>query len=186
MAVETGAEPENPAAKVRRRPHRLRAKPDEVIAALKAAHGLIEPAAVRLGMSRANLYQYIANHSRVSAALKQINAGFVDHVEGRLYKKAAIDEDFNSIKLVLGAKGGDRGYGSNGAAGADGGVAGPGIGKLVLQSVPSSFFFTKRPGVLLNLAQVDAEANGATDDELRELGPDEAPTGMLPPEDSEP
>jgi hypothetical protein len=36
------------------------------------------------------------------------------------------------------------------------------------------------------MAQVDAEANGATDEELRALGPDEAPTGMLPPEDSEP
>ena len=69
---------------------------------------------------------------------------------------------------VFAGQGRARGYGPNGAAGASEG-SGPGIGKLVLQSVPSGFFFTKRPGVLLNLAQVDAEANGATDEELRPL-----------------
>jgi hypothetical protein len=59
---------------------------------LRAAHGLIEPAAIKLGMSRANLYQHIANHSRVSAALRQITQGFVDTLENRLFKKAVVDE----------------------------------------------------------------------------------------------
>jgi hypothetical protein len=154
-------------------------KQSEVIEALRKAHGLIEPAAIMLGMSRSNLYQYIGNHSRVAAALKQITAGFVDHVEGRLYKKAVVDEDLNAMKLVLGAKGSDRGYaGGSAAASSD-----PAVGtvvKLTLTSVPSGFFLTKRPDALLNLAQVDAEANGATDDELCALGPDEAPMGQLP------
>jgi hypothetical protein len=107
-----------PGRKPRRRRQRMCPKQSEVIEALRRAHGLIEPAAIMLGMSRSNLYQYIGIHSRVAAALKQITAGFVDHVEGRLYKKAVVDEDLNAMKMVLGAKGQDRGYGSNGAAGA--------------------------------------------------------------------
>ena len=154
-------------------------KQPEVIAALRAAHGLSEPAAIKLGMSRSNLYQYIANHSRVSAALRQITAGFVDTLENRLFKKAVVDEDLGALKLALGAKGADRGYSGGSAAASSDPVAGA-VVKLTLQSVPSGFFLTKRPDVLLNLAQVDAEANGATNEELRALGPDEAPIGQLP------
>lgn len=158
----------------------MRAKPDEVIGALKRAHGLLGPAAELLGMSRSNVQQYIQNHSRVSAAWKQISQGVVDKIEGGLFVRAAEAKEPAWTQMFLRAKAGDRGYGSNGAQGADGGAAGPGIAKLVLQSVPSGFFLTKRPSVLLNLAQVDAEASGASDGELRALGPDEPPTGQLP------
>jgi hypothetical protein len=94
------------------------------------------------------------------------------------------------MKLVLAAKAPDRGYGATGAAGADGGAAGAGVGKLTLMSVPSSFFLMKVDGNdrLLNPAQVDALQSGVTDEaELAALGPEgEPPVGMLPDEDETP
>ena len=173
--------PSNPAAKVRRRPRRLAAKPDEVIETLKACHGLIEPSAIRLGMSRSNLYNYISNHSRVSAALKSINAGFTDHLEGKLYQKAVQDGDFNSLKLALSAKGRDRGYGPDGALSAAAAAGGSGgVTAVTIMSIPPSYFFGKRDDRLLTEGQVAAEQAGASDEEIAMLAPAELPEGYEP------
>jgi hypothetical protein len=126
----------------------------------------------------------MGTHTRAAFGWKEIEGRLVDRVEGGLFKKAVKDEDFASMKLVLSAKARDRGYGPDGAAGA-GGDAGPGIGVLKLMSVPSSYFvLNKRPNTLLNAPQREAEAAGASDAEIAELGPDEneLPVGMLPPE----
>jgi hypothetical protein len=149
-SVDLGPEP-----KPRRRPQRMRPKPPEVIDQARNV--------------RSALSQYTGNHSRVSAALRQITAAFVDTLENRLFKKAVIDEDFNSLKLAVGAKGGDRDYAGGSAAAASADPATGAVVRLVVQRLPSGYFFTKRPGVLLNLA-VAAESEGASEDELRALG----------------
>jgi hypothetical protein len=59
---------------------------------------------------------------------------------------------------------------------------------MTLLSVPNSYFVSnKRPGTLLNAAQLEAEAAGCSAEEIAELGPDEdeLPVGMLP-EDARP
>jgi hypothetical protein len=131
-------------------------------------------------MSRSHLNRMIGNSPRLAAAYHDINEHAVDRVEAGLFTRASEAKEPAWTAMFLRAKGASRGYGRDGAAGADGGAGGSGVGKLVIQSSPSGFFLTKRPDVLLNLAQVDAEANGATDEELRALGPDEPPVGQLP------
>lgn len=183
-ATSSATEPE-PERKPRRRAQRMCPKQPEVIVALRAAHGLIEPAAIKLGMSRSNLYQYIGNHSRVAAALTQITAGFVDTLENRLFKKAVVEEDLGALKLALGAKGADRGYSGGSAAASSDPTVGD-VVKVTIMSVPTNYFISKnRPNMLVNAAQSTAEFDGASEAEIAALGPDAnaLPVVTLPPRD---
>jgi hypothetical protein len=189
MAVETAKKPEeppNPNARVRRKPHRCRPTVDAAIEALRSCAGLVGPASARLGMSRSHLNRMIGNSPRLAAAYHDINENAVDRVEAGLFTRASEAKEHQWTAMFLRAKGASRGYGPNGQAGADGGAAGIGIGKVTIMSAPSNFFVMKVNGTdrLLNPAQTDALQSGVTDEaELAALGPEgEPPVGMLPDE----
>jgi hypothetical protein len=105
------AEALNPNARARRKPHRLRPKYDEVIAALRKSGCFLGPAAQLLGVSRSNLQKQIRNNSRLSAAFKDLNESAIDAVEGSLWHRAIHDRDVAAARIILNARGRARGYG---------------------------------------------------------------------------
>jgi hypothetical protein len=65
----------------RRWPRRSTVKPEQAIAAIKAAHGVLADAAASLGMARSSLARMASNHSTIARVLKDEREKLVDEAE---------------------------------------------------------------------------------------------------------
>jgi hypothetical protein len=155
--------------KPRRKPHRLRPRPDEVIKALERTRGLYGPAAAILGVSRGNLRAFVQNHSRVAYAVREITQGAVDVIEGNLMVRACTDT--MSAKLVLSAKAKDRGYGSS-SADEGGGMGAGATVSFVITPIQSGTFIEADAAMLERMEESGARPMVRLDespDDVREM-----------------
>lgn len=84
-------------------------KVDDVIAAIRASHGIKKLAAQRLGCTRSTLDRYIEKYAKVREAYEEEREALVDSAEAQLILK--IQEGFwPSIAYVLSTLGRSRGY----------------------------------------------------------------------------
>lgn len=111
MAAKLAEEQPNPNARVRRKPHRMRPRHDDVVAALRRCGGFYGPASQLLGISRSNLRKQVQGNSRLSKAVADLHEGALDTVEGVLWSRAVNDRDVKACGMILAARGRARGYG---------------------------------------------------------------------------
>jgi hypothetical protein len=135
------AEAPNPNAKVRRKPHRMRPKHDEVVEALRRTGCFLGPAAVQIGVSRSNLQTMIRNSSRLSAAFKDLNENALDQVERSLWSRAIHDKDIRAAQIILNARARNRGYGPQAGDPAGMGDTTNLIVQVVVSGVESGHFY---------------------------------------------
>jgi hypothetical protein len=108
--------------------------------ALRATHGLVEPAARILGMDGGNLRAFIRRHSRCQAVQREARARILDLAESKLIQLLN-DGDWRAVQFVLITLGQERGYVLKGATVNTGDVANTiTIGSVVIESIPSGKF----------------------------------------------
>lgn len=93
----------------RRRPHRMRPTQLQVEAALKASHGLLEPAARSLGTSRGSLHTMIKRYARLEKVVKEQRQVMGDFAELKTFELMA-EKHWPSIQYYLSTQCKDRGY----------------------------------------------------------------------------
>jgi len=81
---------------------------DKVIAALRETHGMIAPAARKLGYTRAGLYKYIQRH-QLEEVIKEERESTLDFAELFLWK-AITEGNLTAIIFYLKCQGKSRGY----------------------------------------------------------------------------
>jgi hypothetical protein len=102
-------QPENSPPKSRRKPHRMRLKPAEAEAALKASRGLLEPAARALGVSRTSLQTMVKRYARLETVRREQRQVLGDFAEGKMVRMMD-KEHWPAIQFYLLTQCKDRGY----------------------------------------------------------------------------
>jgi hypothetical protein len=135
------------AEKPRRRPHRLRASSEEAIAAIRDAHGLLAPAALKLGMSRSNLMAFVRNHSRVAVVLKEERAKMGDFTESKLFELIKA-RDYRAIAFYLSTQCKDRGYALSKGTALNAEVSNVTIGTVNILPIRSGEYLASDPNAI--------------------------------------
>jgi hypothetical protein len=134
------AEAPNP-AQVRRKPHRLRPRHDDVLAALRRTGCFYGPAAQLLGVSRSNLRKQIQGNSRLSKAVADLAESQLDVLEGTVWDQAVNKRDMQAARIILNARARHRGYGWHGDAPGTGDQTQLVIQHVTFNAVPTGTFF---------------------------------------------
>lgn len=83
--------------------------PEQVIAALKAKHGMVAFAARALGCTSKTLYNMMNRHPEIAENLVDIRAQMLDLAESALFKQIGLGS-LPAITFYLRTQGKDRGY----------------------------------------------------------------------------
>jgi len=81
----------------------------DIIEAVHETHGLMAPAARRLGVSRSTLYRYLDNHESIRDARDEARESVLDLAESKLFEKVEAG-DLTAIMFLLKTVGKTRGY----------------------------------------------------------------------------
>ena len=90
-------------------PGKTNLQPDEVCRVIREEHGLLGPAAERLGVSRTVLRHYVLARQKCSVALKEARDTLGDKAEQKLYNLIEAG-DYRAIVFYLTTMCKDRGY----------------------------------------------------------------------------
>ena len=105
---------------------------EQVVAALKAARGLVAPAAKRMQCDEKTVRNYLARYPELRLIAQEFRSGLVDVAEGKL-AQALHAGDFRAVRLVLITLGKDRGYTVRMEATGPGGGAIPVSGEMKVE-----------------------------------------------------
>jgi hypothetical protein len=139
-------QPENPAAKPRRTPHRMRVKPGAAAEALKASRGLIAPAARALGTSRSSLQTMIKRYARLEKVVREQRGTLGDFAESQMVTLMS-EKHWPAIQFYLSTQCRDRGYVLPKGTALNAEVSNTMmISSVIVNAVPSGKYLAEAPG----------------------------------------